>query len=103
MLSRYDADLDRGCQPENISKGLALSLSEQKEEIIREAITHKVGRKWSLADLARHGEFRMTPDGVETFSFNGEDLVRFFEPSVALSVDTATAYLNYKILYNEEK
>jgi len=57
---------------------LATGLAAQKEKLIKDAITYKIGNdEWCIADLTGRGEMRILPDKTEIFAFDGQELIHF--------------------------
>jgi len=56
---------------------MARRSTAQKEALIRDAITSRLGDEWTIADITDRGEFTVTLDGTEIFTFDGVDLIHF--------------------------
>ena len=60
-------------------KQISFSMCEQKEEEIKKAITHVIGRdNWTIEELKGRGSINIYPDKTELFVFDGVDLLRFY-------------------------
>lgn len=55
----------------------ARKMVNHKETEIEKALDHHYPDGWDLDHLARHGVMTYNPDGTETFSIAGKDLLMF--------------------------
>lgn len=85
---------------ENARKQLAEGMLVEKERLIKAAISHKLGRSnWTLADVKGRGEFIITPDKIETFCFDGMELIDFYPAKFGVVENVISGKQNYLLLY----
>jgi hypothetical protein len=61
------------------NNSVAFKMAEQKDEIIRAAITkHLKTPEWTLAEVGEHAGFHHFPDGVSSFFYDGTELLLFY-------------------------
>ena len=83
---------------------LAGQVVKEKDKLIKDAISHKIGSEnWSITDIANRGEMSILPDKTEVFSFDGQELIRFW-PATTKTVCSGTGFSGtaeqkYQLLY----
>lgn len=91
---------------EMIIEKLAIGMVAQKENIIKDAITHAIGDdKWEMTDVAGRGHLRTLPDKTEIFSFDGVDLVALWPMKTEIGYDGTEpqmkAVQEFRLLYSQ--
>lgn len=82
-----------------IAKNISRALIRKKEEVVSKAISDKLGDDWVLADVVNRCRFTINPDEIEVFSFDGEDLIRFYPPTFTFNSKNEVEYkVNYELI-----
>ena len=93
-----------------LRENLVSKLTTGKDNLIKEAISHSMGREdWSLDEVVNRGEFRsyqQIPD-VEEFCFDGVPLLEFHYPKFEMEQKddftfAANAGFKYRKLYGHD-
>lgn len=81
-------NIDIDCSDGNIiseqRQKLVSALANNKDQILKQAITSVLGDDWCIGDLTGRGEFLILPDKTEVFKFDGMELVHFMIPETKI-------------------
>jgi len=96
-LSRLTAELG------TISDRFSTTLASKKEDIIRFAISKRIGTEWTLESLKGRCYSQKSPSTNEVFYLDGKPLVEFSEVSIEQDTSDQTkhiisASIKYKII-----
>ena len=79
---------------------LADEISAKKEELLRRAISHKIGRNdWTVDEIKGRGYFLIDASKKETFYMDEEPLIEFYPINSNCKNNILKVSQNYRILY----
>lgn len=82
---------------------ISRSLLQQKEELIREAINHVIGREWHFDEIIDRCRHMIKGSGKEVYFFDGVPVLEFGRPSFSVVEENQSkrvfAKVNCKKLY----
>ena len=86
---------------------LATKAIKVREKIIVDAINHAIGLDWAIEDIRDRGVIKYWPNGIETFCFDGVNMVEFHHSNVhevACAASFKIKHTQYfKLLYSPKK
>ena len=96
-LSRLTAELG------TISDRFSTTLASKKEDVIRFAISKRIGTEWTLEDLKGRCYSQKSPSTNEVFYLDGKPLVEFGDVSIEQDTSDQTkriisANIKYKVI-----
>lgn len=95
------SDLNR--ELDTISDRFSTTLASKKEDVIRFAISKRIGTEWTLESLKGRCYSQKSPSTNEVFYLDGEPLVEFSDVSMEQDTSEPTkhlisAHIKYKII-----
>lgn len=87
----------------NLQTDLINSIIAQKEQLLKEAVEHKLGKDFTNEDVINKCNIIFLPNGTEHLIVDGEKMIEFYQPIHEMKYAELKAGINYRKFYSESE